>query len=77
MKQSANLRQSSQIGTVGTQMRRGALAASAASAPRPAREPPDYRSWSVEELRALACQLQLPGAAAKSRSELLRLFDAA
>ncbi len=38
---------------------------------------PDYRSWSIEELRALAHQLQLPGAAGKTRSELLRLFDSA
>jgi hypothetical protein len=36
----------------------------------------DYRDWSIEELRALASQLQLPDAACKTRSELLRLFDA-
>lgn len=40
------------------------------------RRSPDYRTWSVEELRALARQLQLPGAGDKSRSELLRLFEA-
>lgn len=36
----------------------------------------DLHQWSVEELRALACQLQLPGAAMKSRRELLQLFGA-
>jgi hypothetical protein len=36
----------------------------------------DYRDWSIEELRALASQLQLPDAGCKTRSELLRLFDA-
>ena len=43
---------------------------------RVGRARPDYRSWSVEELRALARQLQVPGAAGKSRMDLLRLFGA-
>jgi hypothetical protein len=37
---------------------------------------PDFRRWSVEELRVLACQLQVPGAAIKSRQELLEFFEA-
>lgn len=55
-------------------LRRGALSASTsvASSPRPT---PDYRRWSIEELRALARQLQVPDASTKSRSELIRLFD--
>lgn len=36
--------------------------------------PTRYASWSVEELRALAVQLQLPDAAAKTRRELLDLL---
>lgn len=36
---------------------------------------PNYQGWSVEELRAFAAQMQVPNAALKSRSELLRMFD--
>lgn len=36
---------------------------------------PNYAGWSIEELRALAAQLQLPDAQRKSRSELLGIFD--
>jgi hypothetical protein len=56
--------------------RRAAYPSAGTNGARRARQAPDYRTWSVEELRALAHQLQLPGAAAKTRSELLRLFDA-
>jgi hypothetical protein len=33
-----------------------------------------YLEWSLEELRRLAMQLQLPGAGLKSRKELLDLL---
>ncbi|HEY8555244.1 MAG TPA: hypothetical protein VIL43_11985 [Burkholderiales bacterium] len=36
--------------------------------------PPDYSLWSLEELRAFAIRMQLPGAASKSRQELLEIF---
>jgi hypothetical protein len=42
----------------------------------PRRPAPDYREWSIEELRALAMQLQVTDASVKSRNELIRLFDA-
>ncbi len=51
------------------------LAARARPRSEPAARRPDYRSWSIEELRALAHQLQLPEASRKTRSELLRIFD--
>lgn len=56
--------------------RRPTSSSAGANGARRVRQPPDYRTWSVEELRALAHQLQLPGATAKTRSELLQLFDA-
>ena len=34
----------------------------------------DYSQWSVEELRELAMQLRLPGAASKNRRELIEIF---
>lgn len=40
----------------------------------PLRAAPDYSLWSLEELRAFAVQMQLPGAAGKSRRELLEIF---
>lgn len=52
---------------------------------RPTRQPyrcrpihdalPDYKGWSVEELRVFAAQMQVPEATRMSRSELLALFD--
>jgi hypothetical protein len=36
---------------------------------------PDYKGWSVEELRAFAAQMQVPDAARKSRGELLAIFE--
>jgi hypothetical protein len=39
------------------------------------RPQPDYEYWSVEELRALGAQLQLPNARAKTRDELLEMFN--
>ena len=38
------------------------------------RPQPDYAGWSIEELRAFAVQLQLPGAGHQTRRELLRLL---
>jgi hypothetical protein len=35
---------------------------------------PDYRSWSIEELKSLAAQLRVSGARAKSRRELIDFF---
>ena len=40
------------------------------------RPQPAYEYWSVEELRALGAQLQLPNARVKTRDELLEMFDA-
>jgi hypothetical protein len=33
-----------------------------------------YAAWTIEELRQLACQLQLANAGAKTRRELLELL---
>lgn len=50
----------------------------AARAPQPfvvkGRAQPDYTRWSIEELRALAVQLQVPNAREKTRRELLGLL---
>jgi hypothetical protein len=35
---------------------------------------PDYTLWSIEELWALATQLRISGARAKTRRELVELF---
>jgi hypothetical protein len=43
----------------------------------PSRPEIDFRHWSVEELRALACQLQIPGASSKNRQELIEFFETA
>lgn len=48
----------------------------AANASRSSR-PAGYGAWTIEELRALARQLQLPGADAKTRRELLEIFSGA
>ena len=36
---------------------------------------PDYATWTIEELRAFAQQLQLPNASHQNRRELLEIFD--
>ena len=36
----------------------------------------DYSRWTIEELRALAMQLQIRDAASKSRPELVEFFAA-
>jgi hypothetical protein len=36
--------------------------------------PPDYTLWTIEELWALAAQLRIAGARAKTRRELVELF---
>jgi hypothetical protein len=59
---------------------RGPSAEGLADAPHgaePARSPPQFHRWSIEELRALARQLQIPEAHWKSRQELLEIFEAA
>lgn len=38
--------------------------------------PPDYTLWTIEELWALAAQLRISGARAKTRRELVELFAA-
>ena len=35
----------------------------------------DYERWTIEELRALGAQLQLPDARRKTRGELLEILD--
>ena len=39
------------------------------------RPQPDYACWTLEELRALGAQLQVPNARVKTRGELLEVFD--
>jgi hypothetical protein len=39
------------------------------------RPPTDYNYWTIEELRALGTQLQVPDARRKTRAELLEILD--
>lgn len=41
---------------------------------RDGRRMPDYERWSIEELRAFARQLQVPGSMYKNRGELIEIL---
>lgn len=49
-------------------------ASGAIARPRCPMRPPSYAAWTVEELRELAEQLQLPDATVKTRCELLEIL---
>jgi hypothetical protein len=81
MKQSAQARESAHVTNSVNDGAVAGVPSSRRQEPPPGQErirrAPDFHRWSVEELRALAFQLQIPGARSKSRQELIEFFKSA